>query len=96
MNFPPHFSLAIYHNEHKNCYMDIREYMLDDQRNIVRNLWDEEFITCVAENEIWELKIWPTVALTFHAVYSSSLEGCIEKINAIYLREKWDGNFGSN
>lgn len=86
MKLPTHMSLSIEHNQHKNSYSKIEEYLLEEPMERIKELSDEEFKICVSTNELWEIQWYPITPIGFHYVCGPTLESCLEKIQ----NGEWD------
>jgi hypothetical protein len=80
MNFPKHkCGLHLTHNEHKDYYENINEYLKDD-------LYDEDYFIstedkqkCIDTDEIWILQWYPDTPVGFYRVCGSTLEIVLKK-----------------
>ena len=81
-----HMSMSIEHNDHKNCYENIVEYI--NQKPMLRRkeLSDEEYERCIKNDEIWEIRWYPITPISFHFVCAPTWEECIKKI----VSNDWD------
>lgn len=80
MKLPPHkCSLHITHNQHKDYYDSIVEYVrhLDDE-----DLSPVERAACIATGEIWEIQWYPHTPVESYKVCASTLERALELANA--------------
>jgi hypothetical protein len=86
MKFPKHLTMSIHHNDHKNVYESILQF-------IERNEWlrecitKEDLIICIEKDELWEIQWYPTTPISFNKVMSFSLERCLELVNEIERKE---------
>ncbi len=80
MKLPPHKAgLTISHNEHKNYYESIADYV-EDRVDTFPN--HDEYQKCVDANEIWEIQWYPETPVGFYRVAASTLELALEYANA--------------
>lgn len=80
MEFPKHkCGLYLTHNQHKDYYENISEYLNND-------LFDDEYFVsiedkkkCIDTNELWELQWYPDTPVGFYKVCGSTLEIVLKK-----------------
>lgn len=77
---PPHFTLSINHNQHKSCYVPIKDYIFDGGFDRSKEMSQEEVDNCIEKDEIWEIQWYPYTPISFHYVCAPTLDECFEKI----------------
>ena len=78
-----HMSLSINHNEHKNYYELLKEYidtLLNGKRPSLEELSEEQYKKCLEMDEFWEVRWYPETPISFNVVYGSTLEECLKQI----------------
>lgn len=75
--FPSHLTLTIEHNNHKNTYSSIQQY-LNDNDILKECILFEDLEICIRLDELWELRWYPSTPIGFHHIISYSLERCLE------------------
>lgn len=82
---PSHMSCEITHNEHKNYYNTIKEYLdslKNGERPPLNELSDEEYHRCIKTDELWQIRWHPITPISSNVVYAPTLEECFKKIEA--------------
>ena len=83
IKLPKYMSLSINHNEHKNYYEPLKEYidtLLNGKRPSLEELSDKEYKKCLEMDEFWEVRWYPETPISFNVVYGSTLEECLKQI----------------
>lgn len=87
MKFPDHkCQLMLMHNEHRNDYKTMEEYIRDDAegpRDGLLELSEEEQARCIATNEIWTLRWYPDTPISFYFVAAPTLAELLTKANGV-------------
>lgn len=70
---PDHISLHIVHNEHKEDYLSLEEFL--NQPYYQDEDFDPQIIQrCVEADEIWEIRWYPITPVGFCRVFAPTLE----------------------
>jgi hypothetical protein len=81
MMFPKHMSLHITHNQHKDYYERIEDYVTS--RHIQPgDILSEDLEKILLQDSIWEVQWYPITPISFHWVAAATLERCLEIINS--------------
>lgn len=78
MNLPEHYSCSIYHNEHKNYYQSVDQYLKENEKLIDCSY--HEIKEMIERDEIWEIQLYPLTPISFYKSFASTLEKAIEGI----------------
>ncbi len=87
-DLPKYFSLSISHNEHKNTYETIEEY-LEYDKHWKEDLDEEDIHQILDSNELWEIRVYPITPISFYIVRDATLLGCLNKLNELHKDGKW-------
>ncbi len=80
MKLPNHLTLQIEHNEHKNVYEPIEDFILET--DLTRHFENpEEMAICIKLDELWIIRWYPDTPVGFYLVAGSTLEKCLELAN---------------
>lgn len=75
---PPHkASLTISHNEHRDIYMTVAEYLETHQAH------DDEVVdrdALVAGDELWSVQVYPETPIGSYVAYGPTLEAVVLKV----------------
>lgn len=88
IKLPKHISLSIEHNNHKNDYEKLSNYintLLNGKRPDLDELTEEEYKKCIETDEFWEVRWYPITPISFYIVYGSTLEYCLKQIEKMDL-----------
>lgn len=80
MKLPPHEAAAfIKHNEHKNYYQPIEEFVAEEHGH-----WssDEAKARAIATNEIWIIQWYPITPIGFCVVCAPTLQEALDFANS--------------
>lgn len=78
MNFPKHKAgLILSHNEHKNIYQSVQEYL----DSLDMSIEEERYNAMIRADEIWELQWYPDTPVGFCRVVASTLEQVLKLAN---------------
>lgn len=78
--FPKNLSLSLEHNEHKNYYDDIGDFINSLKYN------DEDFVSleekqrCIDTDEIWVLQYYPNTPVGYNLIIASTLDAILEQV----------------
>lgn len=75
---PPHAaSLTITHNEHRDSYMTVAEFLEDSDAH-ADSIVDQDIL--VVGDELWKIQVYPNTPVGFYVVYGPTLESIILKV----------------
>lgn len=79
LNLPPHLTLSIHHNEHKNYYQTVEEYLPDCEHGT----WvpGDSRERAIADNEMWSLQVYPRTPIGSYTVFGRTLEEILDYLN---------------
>jgi hypothetical protein len=77
--------LSIEHNECRNCYQTVKQYLDDMESRWGGPTWasEEDKARAIETNEMWEIQWYPETPIGFHRVASATLEGAVELANSL-------------
>jgi hypothetical protein len=76
--FPTHkCGLYLTHNEHKNYYETVKEFIVNQDIELT----EDEYDKCVINDELWVLQWYPDTPIGSYTVAGSTLEYVLEKAN---------------
>ena len=81
IKFPHHMSLSIEHNQHKNYYEKLEDYLKNDgglPRS--KHLTSEEYKKCIETDELWEIQFYPISPISFHYIAAPTLYEALDKM----------------
>lgn len=85
MNWPKHLSLHITHNQHKDYFEPIEQYLTE--RHIKPDdIQEKDREEIIKQDSIWEIQWYPITPSSFYFVAAATFERCLEIINS----EQWD------
>lgn len=83
LKLPEHkCGLYITHNEHKNYYLSVEEYIADDISQRCDWLNEEAKAKAIATNEVWTLQWYPNTPVGFNCVAAPTLEELLDFANS--------------
>lgn len=74
-------SLTLEHNEHKNSYQTVAEYLAHIDGDLYDWPSNEEKQKAIDANELWTLQWYPRTPVSFIAVAAATLETLLEFAN---------------
>lgn len=80
LDFGQYMSMSIEHNDHKNVYEKLSDYLAAMTKN--NELTQEEYDRCIKTDELWEIRIYPNTPISFHYVCAPTLEEAIIKMKS--------------
>lgn len=81
MKWPKYMSLHITHNQHKDYYEKIEDY-LNDGHIQPDDILPEDREEVIKQNSLWEVQWYPVTPISFYYVAAATLERCMELINS--------------
>jgi len=81
IKFPKHDgSLTITHNEYKNYYETIEEYINESIDEFYREQKIDILDECIKQNSLWEMQVYPDTPIGFYIVYSPTFDGLFKQL----------------
>lgn len=82
MKLPEHHSVHITHNQHKNYYEPLIEYLKDTRSGVdyTKDMDQEDLNECIKTDSLWEIQIYPRTPISFHWFAASTLERAVELV----------------
>lgn len=65
------------HNEHKNYYETVKEFIANQDIELT----EDEYDKCVINDELWILQWYPDTPIGFYNIAGSTLEYVLERAN---------------
>lgn len=79
MKFPKHDAgMFITHNEHKNYYENIEEFIINN--DIKEFISEEDKQKCIDNNDIWEIQWYPNTPIGFYKIAGSDFNLLLKEI----------------
>ena len=83
--FPEHrCGLHLTHNQHKDYYETVEQYLTNSW---MKDISEEEKKELIDADEIWELQWYPDTPVGFYKVVSPTFEGVLKKANDVPKNE---------
>ncbi len=78
MTFPEHqCGLFLSHNEHRDSYQTVEEWLAEPQHEDVDFPSDEDKAAAIAADDVWELQWYPRTPIGFYRIFASTLDGLL-------------------